>query len=95
MKSRDSSPFSAPAAGIPADPGPSPGGDPRPAESPTQHLLTLRPGTDLADALAGIHWFNTLTRSERLEWLERAGSSVPADAWEAFKCAQTGASEVS
>jgi hypothetical protein len=37
------------------------------------------------DARAGMAWFNHLTPTQRLHWLTRARSAVPADAWEAFK----------
>ena len=38
-----------------------------------------------ADALLGMAWYNGLTRRERSEWHQRAGSAVPADAWAAYK----------
>ena len=85
MKHAHSSLSGAAAAGIPVDPRPSPAGHLRPAQSPTARLLGMRPTVDLVDALAGVHWFNSLTRAERLRWLDAAGSSVPADAWDAFK----------
>jgi hypothetical protein len=37
------------------------------------------------DARAGIAWWNHLTPTQRGYWLRCAKSSVPADAWEAFK----------
>jgi hypothetical protein len=37
------------------------------------------------DAELGMTWWNRCTERERARWLERAGSAVPADAWEAFK----------
>jgi len=40
-----------------------------------------------ADDLLGMAWFNSLTEWARGEWLRRAGSAVPADAWAAFKAA--------
>ena len=40
-----------------------------------------RPG----NALIGLAWYNGLTRQERREWHQRAGSAVPADTWKAFK----------
>lgn len=40
------------------------------------------------DAELGMAWWNNLAESERAEWLRRAGSAVPADAWEAFKSAR-------
>ncbi len=57
----------------------------------SERLISLRPTADLRDALAGIQWFNTLTRAERRRWLDVAGSSIPADAWVAFKRAPQGA----
>lgn len=33
----------------------------------------------------GIIWWNGLTERARADWLRRAGSTVPADAWRAFK----------
>ena len=56
-----------------------------PNATPTERLLTLRPTAHLRDAVAGIQWFNALSRAERAHWLEIAGSAVPADAWAAFK----------
>jgi len=41
------------------------------------------------DARAGMAWWNGLARWERAEWVERAVSDVPADAWEAFKSGET------
>ncbi len=38
----------------------------------------------LADTLACMAWFNSLTAAERGLWLAVAGSAVPADAWAAF-----------
>jgi hypothetical protein len=43
------------------------------------------PVIDLADARAGMAWFNSLTATERAHWLEIADSAVPADAWRAFQ----------
>lgn len=40
---------------------------------------------DTDDARAGIAWWNSLQPAERGEWLEIAGSAVPADAWRAFQ----------
>ncbi len=37
------------------------------------------------DTALGMAWWNRLTRQERAEWLARADSAVPADAWAAFK----------
>jgi hypothetical protein len=37
------------------------------------------------DVRAGMAWWNHLRPAERSYWLTRAQSSVPADAWEAFK----------
>jgi hypothetical protein len=37
------------------------------------------------DAALGMTWWNRLTERERAEWLRRAGSAIPADAWAAFK----------
>lgn len=39
----------------------------------------------LADALAGLAWWNDLQPHERAYWLQQAGSAVPADAWEEYK----------
>lgn len=36
----------------------------------------------------GVVWWNSLTEDDRSFWLRRAGTSVPADAWEAFQVAQ-------
>ena len=38
-----------------------------------------------ADSRLGMAWWNDLTERERSEWMDRAGSAVPADAWEVFK----------
>jgi hypothetical protein len=37
------------------------------------------------DAELGMTWWNRLTERERAEWLRRADTAVPAEAWEAFK----------
>lgn len=60
----------------------------------TERILSLRPTRDLADAVAGINWFNALSRADRAHWLYVAGSAVPADAWSAFKRARSSAAEV-
>lgn len=39
----------------------------------------------LADALAGLAWWNDLEPQQRAWWLQQAQSAVPADAWEEFK----------
>ena len=44
-------------------------------------------GTAFEDAQDGIAWWNSLQAAERREWLEIAGSAVPADAWRAFQAA--------
>ncbi|NHZ66628.1 hypothetical protein [Massilia genomosp. 1] len=41
--------------------------------------------TTTQDEQDGIEWFNSLTETGRAEWLNRAGSAVPADAWQEFK----------
>jgi hypothetical protein len=46
-----------------------------------------------ADDVRGMAWFNALAEAERAEWLRRADSAVPADAWAAYKAA-TAAKEV-
>ncbi len=40
------------------------------------------------DEVRGMEWFNALTEAERREWLQRADSAVPADAWAAYKAAK-------
>lgn len=42
----------------------------------------------LEDALRGSLWWNSISRAERLHWLEIAGSAVPADAWRAFQAVE-------
>ena len=37
------------------------------------------------DETAGMAWWNSLTEADRADWLARAGSAVPADAWAAYK----------
>ena len=37
------------------------------------------------DETAGMVWWNSLTEADRADWLARAGSAVPADAWAAYK----------
>lgn len=37
------------------------------------------------DAIEGMGWWNDLTTAQRREWLNRAQSSVPAEAWKAYK----------
>lgn len=51
----------------------------------TERVLTPRPSADLLDATQGIAWFNSLTPTERRNWLNVAGSAVPADAWAVYK----------
>jgi hypothetical protein len=50
--------------------------------APSPHLGSAE---ELADALAGLGWWNGLYPQERAYWLQQAGSAVPADAWEEFK----------
>jgi len=38
-----------------------------------------------ADVTAGMAWWNALSERERADWLGRAGSATPADAWAQFK----------
>jgi hypothetical protein len=38
----------------------------------------------------GVAWWNGLSEWARGEWLRRAGSAVPADAWAAFQKHQLG-----
>jgi hypothetical protein len=40
------------------------------------------------DESAGMTWWNGLTKQQRAEWLERAGSAIPAHAWAEFKRAK-------
>ena len=40
---------------------------------------------NVADALVGMAWWNSLTPTRRREWLELAGSARPADAWRTFQ----------
>lgn len=39
-----------------------------------------------ADEIAGMQWWNSLTEAERANWLARADSAVPTEAWAANKC---------
>lgn len=39
------------------------------------------------DEAAGINWWNSLTEDQRADWLRRANSARPADAWQAYKSA--------
>jgi hypothetical protein len=48
-----------------------------------------QPDERAQDARAGIAWWNHLTPTQRNYWLTQAQSSVPADAWEAFKSGET------
>lgn len=41
---------------------------------------------------AGMRWWNSITRSERAYWLERADSARPVDAWREY-LRQTGTDE--
>jgi len=53
-------------------------------------MCTLTARTDrqpTADERLGMAWFNSLTEWARGDWLRRAGSAVPAEAWAAFKAA--------
>jgi len=38
-----------------------------------------------ADERAGMDWWNLLSKSARAEWLARAKSAKPSDAWDAYK----------
>ncbi len=38
-----------------------------------------------SDTELGMTWWNRLTKCERADWLRRADSVVPADAWSLFK----------
>lgn len=49
---------------------------------------------DAKDAELGMAWFNGLTERERTEWLRRANSAVPADAWAAFKAQRSDETKV-
>lgn len=40
---------------------------------------------DPHDVRQGVDWWNGLSPQEREQWLEMAGSAIPADAWELFK----------
>jgi hypothetical protein len=40
------------------------------------------------DELAGIGWWNGLSKEARKYWLNHADTAVPAVAWAAFKLAQ-------
>ena len=51
----------------------------------TERVLALRPSAALLDAMQGIAWFNSLTPTERRNWLNVASSAVPADAWAVYK----------
>ena len=42
------------------------------------------------DAERGIFWWNACTEAQRLEWLQRADSACPADAWAAYKAGTAG-----
>jgi len=41
------------------------------------------------DGEAGMFWWNNITEVQRAYWLSVAGSAVPADAWAAYKIAQS------
>lgn len=40
---------------------------------------------ELPDALAGMAWYNSISRAERAYWHQLARSAAPADAWEAYR----------
>ena len=75
--------------------GPSDGREPlhwplavRAARAHLTHALTAlepaaarEPRVATPDDLRGMAWFNGLTEAERLQWLKRADSACPADAW--------------
>jgi hypothetical protein len=42
-----------------------------------------------ADEELGMKWWNALTEAQRGEWLRRANSATPADAWAAYRHSQT------
>jgi hypothetical protein len=52
--------------------------DARPRPRPTSTA-------EIADAVAGMAWWNRLTEPQRKMWTLIAGSAVPAEAWEEFK----------
>jgi hypothetical protein len=41
------------------------------------------------DEMLGIVWWNSLTDKERLVWLIKAGSTIPAAAWAAYRRTRT------
>lgn len=41
--------------------------------------------TATSDGAAGMAWWNALSEKQRAEWLSRANSARPADAWAAYK----------
>lgn len=54
-----------------------------------RQVLVLEPASaprrDVADGLVGMAAYNGWSREERMHWHTVARSSVPADAWEAWK----------
>jgi hypothetical protein len=50
-----------------------------------QALIIEPRAADVADGLIGMAVYNGWTRAERMHWHTVARSSVPADAWEAWR----------
>lgn len=42
-----------------------------------------------SDEIAGMRWWNSLSDRERAEWLRRANSARPVDAWAAYKASSS------
>lgn len=55
------------------------------ARNRTEPTAALSSTDALADALAGMAWWNALSRFDRAYWLGVADSAVPADAWRAYQ----------
>lgn len=52
---------------------------------PDRGALVIEPQPNPAEALCGMAVYNGWSRQERMHWHREARSSVPADAWEAYK----------
>ena len=56
---------------------------------PQRHVLVIEPQCrPVADGLVGMAVYNGWTKAERMHWHTVARSSVPADAWEAWRRVQ-------
>ena len=63
-------------------------------DDPDRGIVLIEPAGLLPDLFSedvrrGVDWYNRLSEAERLHWHQVAGSNMPADCWDAFKCGMT------